>query len=171
MPEMADKLLTEQLEWYRLERHDFLNHLQVIMGYLQLKQADKAHMYIKETLNGLASEQQTGQIPEPVVAAILLGLMIRLRLLGIPSSIKLVEECKRIAFWSDYWQKKYGEMLYGYTTECLDLANSRFPADNLFAEIEVGVSGDEVRFWFKLFEDKAAVDEKVFKLPKELPKE
>lgn len=112
-------LLKDQLDHYRLQRHDFLNHWQVIMGYLQLGKADKALSYMRVGINGLEAEQQVGQIPQETVAAILLSLVISLRKEEIPVEVELDNRMKEVNFWEEFWQEEYGQALYGYTRESL----------------------------------------------------
>ncbi|AGA70437.1 hypothetical protein Desdi_3032 [Desulfitobacterium dichloroeliminans LMG P-21439] len=112
-------LLAEQLDHYRLQRHDFLNHWQVIMGYLQLGKADRALLYMQEGVKGLEVEQQIGQIPQDIVVASLLGLVIALRKEGLWVDVQLESSLKKEEFWQGFWQKEYGEALFGYTKECL----------------------------------------------------
>lgn len=112
-------LLKDQLDHYRLQRHDFLNHWQVIMGYLQLGKEDKALSYLREGINGLEAEQQVGQIPQETVAAILLSLVISLRKEEIPVEVDLDTRMKEANFWEEFWQEEYGQALYGYTRESL----------------------------------------------------
>ncbi|OIQ61531.1 sensory histidine kinase DcuS [Moorella thermoacetica] len=56
----------------RWQRHDFLNHLQVISGYLQLKKNDRALAYLRQAI---AQLEQVGRImhllePELALAAL-----------------------------------------------------------------------------------------------------
>ena len=112
-------LLKDQLDHYRLQRHDFLNHWQVIMGYLQLDKADKALSYMRKGIDGLEAEQQIGQIPQETVAAILLSLVISLHKEEIPVEVELDTQMKEANFWEEFWQEEYGQALYGYTRESL----------------------------------------------------
>jgi sensor histidine kinase regulating citrate/malate metabolism len=43
---------TESVELLRIQRHDFINHLQVIHALLQLGRAEKALTYIEELAKG-----------------------------------------------------------------------------------------------------------------------
>jgi hypothetical protein len=54
------------------QRHDFVNHLQVIRGYLQLGKADLAVNYIIEISKELAESGRIMQLPWPELAAILM---------------------------------------------------------------------------------------------------
>ncbi len=120
MSQIIRKLLAEQLSWYRLQRHDFLNHWQVIMGYLQLNNPNKALDYMHRALQGIENEQKMGQIPEEVFGAILLGWLTRLRQEGINTTVSYPEIMKEQSFWRDYWREEYAEAFYGYTIECVE---------------------------------------------------
>jgi hypothetical protein len=112
-------LLAEQLDFYRLQRHDFLNHWQVVMGYLQLGKAERALEYIREGLNGFEAEQYMGQIPQGTVSAIMLGFVISLRKEEIQVEVELNAQMKDASFWKEFWLEEYGQAIYGYTRECL----------------------------------------------------
>jgi len=119
MSEVEHVLLAELLQWYSLQRHDFMNHWQVIMGNLQLNQPEKALAYMREMLAvGWEQEQRIAQIPEPGLAAILLGFMIRLRQEGVNATLDFPAEMKQELYWQDHWREDYVEALYGYTREC-----------------------------------------------------
>ncbi|MGI6552124.1 MAG: Spo0B domain-containing protein [Bacillota bacterium] len=47
-----DDLLTAVCELIRVQKHDILNHLQVIAGYLQMNKMEKARDYLQETIKG-----------------------------------------------------------------------------------------------------------------------
>jgi len=67
--------LEKLLEVIQVQRHDFLNHLQVISGFLQLNKFDLAHEYIKEVSREMAVLSRTSRIKIPeVTAALLTGL-------------------------------------------------------------------------------------------------
>ncbi|CAA7599421.1 Two component system, signal transduction histidine kinase, sporulation regulator spoob [Acididesulfobacillus acetoxydans] len=149
---LAEKLLTEQLAWYRLQRHDFMNHWQVVMGYLQLKQADKALAYLRGITDSERAEQRLGRIPEPYVAAVLLGLILRLRQEEIACEVELAEEPQGDTFWRAPRQPGYAESLYGYTTECLALGRSYLPAcPSLEARVILTAAGKELEVSFELY--------------------
>lgn len=118
-PSLEKTLLSEQLAHYRLQRHDFLNQWQVVMGYLQLDKGEQALSYMREGFKGFAVEQKIGQIPQEIVAASFLGFVITLGQENIPLNIKYAEPLSRKEFWQEFWQEEYGDVLYGYTKECL----------------------------------------------------
>ena len=135
--QIIQKLLAEQLRWYRLQRHDFLNHWQVIMGYLQLNNPDKALDYMRRALQGIENEQKIGQIPEDIFAAILLGWLIRLNQEGIKTSVSYPEVMKEQSFWLNYRSEEYAEAFYGYTIECVESTSvqSKELSEEICAEI------------------------------------
>lgn len=131
-------LLRAQLDNYRLQRHDFLNHWQVIMGYLQLGKADKALSYIREGINDLEAEQILGQIPQETVAAILLNFVISLRKEGFQVEVELDDLTKEENFWAEFWRGEYGQALYGYTKESLtDLFERRIGLKEPYVLLEL----------------------------------
>ena len=137
LSDLEEILLTEQLNWYRLQRHDFMNHWQVIMGYLQLEQGDKALGYMREALGGLTAEQKVGQLAHPIAAAILLGMVIRLRSEEITARLQFPAEMTEERFWQDNWRQEYAPAFYGYTKKCVEGAVLR-------AKKEKGRMGAEI---------------------------
>jgi sensor histidine kinase regulating citrate/malate metabolism len=67
--------LEKLLEVIQVQRHDFLNHLQVISGFLQLNRFEQAQVYIKEISREMAVSSKISRIKNPeVTAALLTGL-------------------------------------------------------------------------------------------------
>ncbi|GAB6152684.1 Spo0B domain-containing protein [Desulfosporosinus burensis] len=135
MSEVEEILLSEMLQWYRLQRHDYLNHWQVIMGNLQLNHPEEALQYMRDTVTGSQEEQKIGHLAEPHLAAIMLGLLIRLSQNRITVTIDFPEEMKQNEFWQDHWQKEYVEQLYGYTKECMEASLRSKALKDLQAEL------------------------------------
>jgi hypothetical protein len=126
-PSLELMLLRDQLEHYRLQRHDFLNHWQVIMGYLQLGKTESALNYMKKGLNGLMAEQNIGQIPQEAVAAVFLSFVIELRKEAVEVTVELDHWVKDANFWEEFWQEEYAQALYGYTKDSLNYLMARKP--------------------------------------------
>lgn len=135
MSEVEEILLSELLMWYRQQRHDFLNHWQVIMGNLQLNRPEEALAYMRQTTAASEEEQKIAQIPESPLAAILLGLMIRLSKERVSATIDFPEEMKSKDFWRDHWREEYAAGLYGYTTECMAAVLELGSLKDLSAEV------------------------------------
>lgn len=163
-PSLERTLLAEQLDHYRLQRHDFLNHWQVIMGYLQLGKADRALLYLQDGISGLDAEQQIGQIPQEMAGAILLGFVIELRKEGLLVEVQLDSFLKKEVFWQEFWQEEYGEVLYGYTKECLAIVFERFQGlEEPVVEIDV-VYTETLSCRISLLDDDKVVWEQSLKL-------
>jgi|GEM_PF-784091 len=65
--------LSDLLNLLRVQRHDFLNHLQVISGFLQLGKADRAIDYIRQISGDIQEAGKLMQLGMPnLVATILL---------------------------------------------------------------------------------------------------
>jgi sensor histidine kinase regulating citrate/malate metabolism len=65
-----DKL--NYLEIIQEQRHDFLNHLQIITGLLQLNKAEKAQSYVKKISLEIAQASRTSRLKIPHLALVLL---------------------------------------------------------------------------------------------------
>lgn len=167
MSDLEQTLLTEQLHWYRLQRHDFMNYWQVIMGYLQLKQSDKALEYMHDTIRGLATEQKVSQIAQPIVCACLLGFIIRLRLEEIETQLSFPGEMKEEGFWKDLWREEYAEQLYAYTMDSLQEARIKVQRhkDPVTAEIVLKKQGIGLRCEMLLICRGIVLTSKVCELP------
>ncbi len=56
----------------KTQRHDFVNHLQVLQGYLQLGKTDKAVKYLKVISQEMIETGRVLQLPWPELAAVLM---------------------------------------------------------------------------------------------------
>lgn len=54
--------MQDLLDILRLQRHDFMNHLQVISGLLQLKKPERAHEYINEVAENFKKASSISRI-------------------------------------------------------------------------------------------------------------
>ncbi len=64
--------LTELLEVIQVNRHDFLNHLQVISGLLQLNKIDQLQEYINKTTQDIGKLSVVTRLKIPELKAVLL---------------------------------------------------------------------------------------------------
>lgn len=70
----ADMNLKQLLEVIQVQRHDFLNHLQVISGLLQLNRANQARDYIARVVLEVGRMSKTTRVSVPeITAALLVG--------------------------------------------------------------------------------------------------
>lgn len=65
--------LEKILRIIQTQRHDFLNHLQVISGLLQLNKTDRALEYIKQVNMEIAQFSKTAKVNIPEVTVVLLA--------------------------------------------------------------------------------------------------
>lgn len=65
------------------QRHDFLNHLQVVSGFLDLGQPQKASVYLQEVLKEIDAEREIFKAYEPEVALLLYVLLVQAREQGV----------------------------------------------------------------------------------------
>jgi len=66
--------VNDMIEVLRVQRHDFMNHLQVILGLLQLQKYDRAGQYIKEVAADMDRAGALARLGAPgVVSAVLLA--------------------------------------------------------------------------------------------------
>lgn len=74
----------------RAFNHEFMNKLHIILGFLEMKEVEKAKTYILETslVSGEAVSQISRMVPEANLAALLIGKLIRASELGITFSVK-----------------------------------------------------------------------------------
>ncbi|MHB9094148.1 MAG: sensor histidine kinase [Eubacteriales bacterium] len=65
--------MRDLLEVLRVQRHDFMNHLQVISGLLQLKKYDRAGDYIKEVAEELNRAAVVMKLGSPGITGVILN--------------------------------------------------------------------------------------------------
>lgn len=75
---MKQKLLQEMIDAHRYLRHDFKNDLQVILGYLQIGQMEKAHFYARRTAEGLEDFNSLGKLHALLMQSYLLSYLTAL---------------------------------------------------------------------------------------------
>lgn len=64
--------ITTFLEVMSVQRHDFLNHLQVISGLIQLNKSDRVKEYIRQISHEMESLSRVAHLLVPEVAAVML---------------------------------------------------------------------------------------------------
>ena len=82
---MDENLAEYTANLLRMQRHDFMNYMQVIMGYIQIKRPDKAFDYIKginAKMNGLS---KIYNLENPSIALLLHEFIEKLDKCGINS--------------------------------------------------------------------------------------
>ncbi len=85
----------------RAQRHDFLNHLQVIHGLLELDQHDDAKDYMKKTYEGIQSVTNVLKTSSPAVNAILQVKKNTCHIKGINFKVLTTSTLSNLSF--DVW--------------------------------------------------------------------
>lgn len=103
---MAEEL-SRALELLRTQRHHFMNHLQVISGWLQLGKAERAIQYIDRVAARMEAERQAlRRLERPEAALFVLdmglraesyGVALEWRLTGPVDPAALPEAAERVA--------------------------------------------------------------------------
>jgi hypothetical protein len=75
------ELLEDLLEANRHQRHDFLNHLQVIWGFLKIKKEERAIGYMQDVTEHLQSLRELNNINNKQLAAVLTAKALNLGLI------------------------------------------------------------------------------------------
>lgn len=83
------------IQLLRAINHDYLNHFQVISGYLQMGRAQQALLYIKETVAAMQQRSSLFRLTYPTIALLLLQWQLKFhekgRILGIECETDLKE--------------------------------------------------------------------------------
>lgn len=72
---MTVELLHKMIDAHRYLRHDFMNDIQVISGYLQIGQAEKALMYAKKAADSMEVFNSLARFSLPLLHAYLLSYL------------------------------------------------------------------------------------------------
>jgi len=73
---MAEDSAAQAVSLLRKQRHSFMNHLQVISGWLQLQRPDRAAQHIGALAPRLTAESDVLRLVSPENALLVLGLML-----------------------------------------------------------------------------------------------
>jgi len=113
-----EKLLMDLLEANRHQRHDFLNHLQVIWGFIKIKREEKAIEYLQDVTEYLQGLRDLNRITYIGLAA---DLSAKILSLGINKGFRIcVPEVWNIEdenipkvrdFLNEFWDKLVKEIL------------------------------------------------------------
>ncbi|GEM_PF-1559341 len=81
--------MQDLLEVLRVQRHDFLNHLQVISGLLQLKRYDGAFAYIQQVGEELGRAGSTARLGCPEIVAVILTSELAASKKGVQINVEI----------------------------------------------------------------------------------
>lgn len=75
---MQEVLLKKMLEVQQIMRHDFLNHIQVIYGFLQIGYSEKAKEYSLKAVESLQHYTKLGKVSLPLLQCFLTWFVVQL---------------------------------------------------------------------------------------------
>lgn len=75
---LYEDLLKKMLEVQQIMRHDFLNHIQVVYGFLQIGYSEKAKEYSLRAVDSMQHYTRLGKIPLPLLQCFLTWLVTQL---------------------------------------------------------------------------------------------
>lgn len=75
---LYEDLVKKMLEVQQIMRHDFLNHIQVIYGFLQIGYSEKAKEYSLRAVDSMQHYTRLGKIPLPFLQCFLTWLVAQL---------------------------------------------------------------------------------------------
>lgn len=100
------------LQFLRVQQHDFLNHIQVILSYLQLNKNQRATEYIEDIIRQKHTLSTVYKLTDPEIAACFVGGMTKAAFHQVDLQFKL--ECQ----WS---QRDDSRRVAGLVTELLHI--------------------------------------------------
>ncbi|HBT46978.1 MAG TPA: hypothetical protein DEA73_03715 [Peptococcaceae bacterium] len=80
--------LRESLENLRAQRHDFMSHLQVILGFLQLSMGEEARQYVQSLCSEISQPTRIISTNQPTLAALIRSKM------GVAESKGITWQCE-----------------------------------------------------------------------------
>jgi hypothetical protein len=84
--------IEEIISLLRLQKHDFLNHLQVVAGFLQLNKQTMAREYLLETIAQIQHEGKALRIQSPELVGVLCHYKAKGEQLGMTVNIEVADE-------------------------------------------------------------------------------
>lgn len=106
------EILESLLEANRHQRHDFLNHLQVIWGYIKLNKKERAVEYIQELTDYLQTLRELNRIAPVPLAADISAKVLSIGLnknfnISIPEEWEIEEKNFPliVSFFNEFWEK------------------------------------------------------------------
>lgn len=79
----------QQLEYLNSQHHDFINHLQTIIGFIELQKPPVAEAYAREVVRGLTKGELKGQTSNESLHALLIGITEYAEHRGVPVTFSM----------------------------------------------------------------------------------
>lgn|GEM_PF-5059483 len=105
--------IKEIISLLRLQKHDFLNHLQVVAGFLQLNKQAMAREYLMDTIAQIQQEGNALRIQSPELVGVLYLYKTKCEQLGMTVNIEVADEMLE-------WGEK-GKIIAKFLKEMLEM--------------------------------------------------
>lgn len=128
------------LKLLRVQNHDYLNHLQVIAGYLQLGRSQEALYYLREAVEAIQSQSTIMRWVHPTAVILLFQLQLKLAEAGKKLIIDSETDLKEIAIPEDDLNELLNTLLEMGTNHCKEECE----------ELLLRISEDSISYYFEL---------------------
>jgi|GEM_PF-4908027 len=128
------------LQFLRIQQHDFLNHIQVILAYLQLNKTKRAIEYIEDIIGQKQELATIYRLMDPEIAACLIGGMTKASFHQVTLQFNVESQ------WS---LRKDSRRIAGLCTELMHIVietAATLPKKNLLVKLQQGVEGYIIGF-------------------------
>lgn len=121
------------VKYLRAQRHDFVNHIQVIWGYLQLNRPDQAGIYINELNNKLDIMGRVYKLDNPRLSLLLFNNMRKAYKSGI--SVDFDADVESMEEYNRYFDGVLLSILENSFEKVLDSAVQRSGSNKIYIDL------------------------------------
>lgn len=139
----------------RHQRHDFTNDLQVLGGYLELGQTERAITFLRQVFKELEEERQIFTIGDPEISIFLYRQLLMARERGV--NIKYGDV--RLGTMSEHQLEKLGEAILPYYDEIADSTGAKY--EDVNASVDIIGQDKEVHFIFNVSSESGHVKREI----------
>lgn len=142
-----DTYIEDAIRLLRLQKHDVVNYLQVILGYIQLNKGIEAQKHIKAAMHELNLKGSLLRIAYPKLAISLMAQIEKVFKLGIPLSIECNSDLKDIDIREEelisLLEKIWDELIIAQLKQPVEKRNITFQIDGAHSFIYSGAEFNE----------------------------
>ncbi|KUO51550.1 MAG: hypothetical protein APF76_12900 [Desulfitibacter sp. BRH_c19] len=128
-----DTYIEEAIRLLRLQKHDVVNYLQIVLGYIQLNKGTEAQKHIKNAMNELNLKGSLLRIVHPRLLISLMSQIDKAFRLGIPLAIECKSNLKGIDIEEDLLidllEKTWDELLVAQLKQPVEERHIQFKVD------------------------------------------
>jgi hypothetical protein len=130
---------------FRVQKHDFLNYFQVILGYLQLERYDDALNYTRDAINTIQENGSIMKLNTINLSMLIMNLMQKMHAIGIEPKLTISTMLENIEEKDEENLCKMIDMLWKIVTAQLLRCN----IEERYLEIDIRQAEDSYKFSFK----------------------